>query len=367
MQEVGVVMKQQNHAALAKKERRANRLNRVLRLFWRAVFLAVLVSVAVFAMTVFFKIDTITVEGAEKYASDEIISGMDIKKGDNLYLFNKYRVAEGLMVKFPYIAGVKIRRKLPDGLIVTIEECDALAAVPTDGGYFLLSGQGKVLERSTSDKGLPVVAGASLMGSKPGEMVDPTKDAYTDALLTILQTLDAADMLEAIDFINMKSLTDVRIGYKERFDIRIGTVDSLAYRMRFAKFVIEDRLSPSDVGRLYWDAKGRLHFVPDSLENVQRSGLVAPDDQPAEDEAPTEETGSTGDPEGAAGEADADAGEDPDSTGDEETQDDDGQGSEDDYDYPEEGEDDYDYPEEGEEEYPEDDSGDGYEDEGDYE
>ncbi len=354
-------MKQRNHTALVKKERRANRLLRVARLIWRVVFLAVLVSVAVFAMTVFFKIDTITVEGVEKYTPDEIISGMDVKKGDNLYLFNKFKVAETLMVKLPYIAGVQIRRKLPDGLVVTIEECDALAAVPTDGGYFLLSGQGKVLEKSTSDKDLPVVAGASLMGSKPGEMVDPTKDAYTDALLTILQTLDAADMLEEVDFINMKSLTDVRIGYGERFDIRIGTVDSLAYRMRFAKFVIEDRLSPSDVGRLYWDAKGRLHFVPDSLENVQRSGLVNPEDQPPVDEPLTEESENPEDSEGAAnGEAGEDTGKDADSTDGEETQDDDGQNSEDEYEYSDEDSGD-------EEADSEDDYGGSYEDEGDYE
>lgn len=283
-------MKKRDQAALVKKQRRANRVLRFLRMIWRTIFLAVLICTAVFAVTIFFKIEVVTVDGASRYSTDEIVAGMDVGIGDNLYLFNKFKTADELMFKLPYISTVQIRRRLPNKLVVTITECEALAAVPTDGGFYLVSGEGKVLEQSVDNKGLPVVTGASLMGSVPGNMVDPSKDAYTNALLTILQTLNTAEMLSDTDFINMQSLTDVRIGYAGRFDIRIGTVDSLAYRMRFAKFVIGDRLSPSDVGRLYWDSKGRLHFIPDTLENVQKSGFIdsetpdanGPDDTPVE-------------------------------------------------------------------------------------
>ncbi len=300
-------MKRRKQTALVKKQKRANRINRMLRFIWRIIFLAVLMCAALFAMTIFFRIDKITVEGVEKYTSEEIISGMDVKKGDNLYLFNKFKTADALLVKFPYLASVQIRRKLPDGLLVTVTECDALAAVPTDNGYFLVSGQGKILEQGADSKGLPIVTGASLMGSAPGEMIDPSKDAYADVLLTIIQTLDAADMLEDTDFINMQSLTDVRIGYMDRFDIRIGTVDSLAYRMRFARFVMGEKLSPSDVGRLYWDSKGRLHFVPDTIENVQKSGNIT---QNAQSSDAPEASGTPEDGEGKETVQDGEAPED---------------------------------------------------------
>ena len=89
-----------------------------------------------------------------------------------------------------------------------------------------------------------------------------------DALLTVLQTLDAANMLDDLDFVNLTELTDVRIGYDKRFDIRAGSLDDLTYRLRFAQTVISDRLSASDIGRLYWDAQNRLHFVPETAEDV---------------------------------------------------------------------------------------------------
>ena len=43
------------------------------------------------------------------------------------------------------------------------------------------------------------------------------------------------------------------------------------YRLRFASTVIDERLSPSDIGRLYWDTQNRLHYVPDTAENVAAS------------------------------------------------------------------------------------------------
>ena len=94
--------------------------------------------------------------------------------------------------------------------------------------------------------------------------------------LAIMQVLTEQEMADELQFINLQELTDVRIGYGGRFDLRIGAVDSdLSYRVRFAQTVISDRLSPSDIGKLYWDDEGRMHFVPETAEEVARSGSVS--------------------------------------------------------------------------------------------
>ena len=90
------------------------------------------------------------------------------------------------------------------------------------------------------------------------------------------QALGEQQMADDLQFINLQELTDVRIGCGGRFDLRIGAVDSdLSYRVRFAQTVISDRLSPSDIGKLYWDDEGRMHFVPETAEEVARSGSVS--------------------------------------------------------------------------------------------
>ena len=292
------------------ERRRANRRQRIIRAAGRVLFLAILVAAAICALTIFFKVKAISVEGAMRYRAEEIVAGMGVKQGDNLYLWNKVKVSDQLLHDFPYLESVQIRRRLPDTLMVTVTECSGAVAVPSGTGYCYLSEQGKVLVLSETGGGLATVSGVALEDAEPGEMVERAQDAYVDALLEVLQTLDAAGMLDGLRFINLTDLTDIRIGYEGRFDIRVGTLDGLSYRIRFAQTVIGERLSPSDIGRLYWDDQNRLHFVPDTAENVAASAneTETGSSPPVNLESPEDEPDDPDDPEHA------DDPDDPDST-----------------------------------------------------
>lgn len=255
--------------------RRANRRHRFFHMIGRLFFLGVLVAAAVLALTIFFKVETVKVEGATRYTAEEIIAGMNVKQGDNLYLWNKVKESDMLLEKFPYLQTVQMRRRLPDTVEITVTECSAVVAVPYSGGYLYVSAQGKALEQSANDGGLPVVVGATLNDVALGCVLTQENGDETEALLDILQNLDAAGMLEQLSFINLSDLTDIRIGYQDRFDIRLKSINNLSYYLRFAQTVIDERLSPSDIGRLYWDAQNRLHFIPDTADNVARSGMAS--------------------------------------------------------------------------------------------
>lgn len=256
-----------------KMRRRASRRQRFFHTIGRILFLGILLAAAILALTVFFKVDTITVEGAQKYRAEEIVAGMDVKQGDNLYLWNKVKVCDAMLEKFPYLQTVQIRRHLPNALVVTVTECTASVAVASDGGYLLLSKEGKALEQSATNNGLPIITGMTLSDVPLGKILSSESSESADELLTILQTMDAAGMLDDLSFINLSDLRDIHIGYQKRFDIRVDSVDNLAYYLRFAQTVIEDRLSPSDIGQLYWGSQNRLHYVPDTVENIEKAGL----------------------------------------------------------------------------------------------
>ena len=103
------------------QQRRGRKIFRVLG---RVLLTGIVLAAAVVAMTVFFKVKTISVEGAEQYGSEELIAGMDVQKGDNLYLWNKNRVLSDLMHSFPYLESAQLRRKLPDSIAVVTEPSD---------------------------------------------------------------------------------------------------------------------------------------------------------------------------------------------------------------------------------------------------
>ncbi len=265
--------RRRRHNTPEKMRRRVSRRQRFFHTIGRILFLGILLAAAILALTVFFKVDTITVEGAQKYRAEEIVAGMDVKQGDNLYLWNKVKVCDAMLEKFPYLQSVQIRRHLPNALVVTVTECSASVAIASNGGYLLLSKEGKALEQSATSNGLPVVTGMTLSDVPLGKILTEDSSESAEELLTILQTMDAADMLGELNFINLSDLRDIHIGYQKRFDIRVNSVDNLAYYLRFAQTVIEDRLSPSDIGQLYWDTQNRLHYVPDTAENIEKAGM----------------------------------------------------------------------------------------------
>lgn len=265
--------RRRRHKTPEQVRRRVSRRQRFFHTIGRILFLGILLAAAILVLTVFFKVDTITVEGAQKYRAEEIVAGMDVKQGDNLYLWNKVKVCDAMLEKFPYLQSVQIRRHLPNALVVSVTECSASVAIASNGGYLLLSKEGKALEQSATSNGLPVVTGMTLSDVPLGKILTEDSSESAEELLTILQTLDAADMLSDLNFINLSDLHDVHIGYQKRFDIRVNSVDNLAYYLRFAQTVIQDRLSPSDIGQLYWDAQNRLHYVPDTAENIEKAGM----------------------------------------------------------------------------------------------
>ena len=58
------------------ERRRANRRQRIIRAAGRVLFLAILVAAAICALTIFFKVKTISVEGAMRYRTEEIAAMM---------------------------------------------------------------------------------------------------------------------------------------------------------------------------------------------------------------------------------------------------------------------------------------------------
>ena len=169
----------------------------------RVLLTGIVLAAAVVAMTVFFKVKTISVEGAKQYGSEELIAGMDVQKGDNLYLWNKNRVLSDLMHSFPYLESAQLRRKLPDGLVLTVTECTAAAAVRNEDNTFTyISAGGKVLENNAADGGLPIVLGVTL-NAQMGDFLDTGTDAHVDAMLNVLENMDAAGLLEKMSFLNL--------------------------------------------------------------------------------------------------------------------------------------------------------------------
>ena len=132
------------------RRRRRGRASFPLRLLCLAVVIAAFLG----ALTMFFRIDMIVVEGNERYTEEQIIEAAGVQKEQNLVLLNKYKVKQSIFDTLPYVETVVINRKYPDALILTVTECSASAALTGENGTWLMRRRQNSGARGADPRGL---------------------------------------------------------------------------------------------------------------------------------------------------------------------------------------------------------------------
>lgn len=131
-----------------KKRRKKNKVKSgLLLLFITAI---ALIAVLVLSLTVFFKISNFKVVGNTKYTTDEILSAVDIKEGDNLFLASEAKISDALRSKLPFIDEVKIKRILPDTLQITVGETTEEVCFVSNGRFYTANTKGKIISEVAS-------------------------------------------------------------------------------------------------------------------------------------------------------------------------------------------------------------------------
>ena len=114
----------------------------------RLLIMAAIVAAVIFGVAIFFKVNTVEVQGTAIYSAEEIRSASGIQKGDNLFTLNKEAAAGSIKASLPYVETVSIIRFLPDKIVIEVKESDATFAVTTDTNTtWLINSVGKALEQ----------------------------------------------------------------------------------------------------------------------------------------------------------------------------------------------------------------------------
>ena len=87
------------------------------------------VAALVLGLAVFFKVETITVTGAEVYSAWTVREASGISEGDNLLTFSHARAGAKIKANLPYVNTLRFGIKLPDTVNIIIEEDDVVYAI----------------------------------------------------------------------------------------------------------------------------------------------------------------------------------------------------------------------------------------------
>lgn len=170
-----------------KKRRRKLRKRYVLFAMLGVVLFCFLVS-----RTPLFAISEISVKDNVMFTDGEIIDASGMSVGDNIFKMSKGKIRRTIMQNNPYVVSVKVDRKLPDLLTITVEENDPVLALPCGEEYLILDKDGLVVESRDSWLTATLVTGIEVRSYSIGEAPDVSDKQSLKLILRMVNDVNEA-------------------------------------------------------------------------------------------------------------------------------------------------------------------------------
>lgn len=217
------------------------------------------------AMILFFKVQTVVVDGNSRYTDQEILDVTEIELGENMFLLNKYAISGQLTSQLPYIQSVQIRRSLPDTILIQVEECEPVMAVVQGQDAWLVSRKGKLLEKVEAGKtgGCLLVEGVELLLPTVSSTLELPQEGTIsrDRLLELVDCLERRGMLEDTAAIDCGDEDILVLAHAGRFDVEIP-YDSDFDKKLYALEQIVPQLEENEKGTIILTMPDKGSFKP---------------------------------------------------------------------------------------------------------
>jgi len=231
------------------------------RLLVQLVTVVAIVAALVMGLSVFFKVEHITVSGAEVYDEWAIKEASGLVEGeDSLLTFSRPRAGALIKANLPYVDEVRFGIKLPDTVNIIVKEDDVAYAIKDQSGtWWMMNSVGRVVEMGNNAKASnnTQVLGVTLYDPVPDERGVATEVVTTEtyaegeeipltvsgaqrlsAALQILQALEANGIVGDVASVDVSRLEDIILWYGSRYQVNLGDSSNLEYKIASMNDVI---------------------------------------------------------------------------------------------------------------------------------
>jgi Cell division septal protein len=153
------------------------------------IFIVAIAAGAYFLLTSsLFDIQKISVENNSYFTKEQVIKISGIKTGENLFEISAGKMKDKLLAD-PYIKNVKINRKLPDKLVIAVEERKEDAAVPYGKDFIIIDNEGMVLRKTDKEPALTLLQGMKVTKMDPGSPLEVEENSVLTDTLSLLENI----------------------------------------------------------------------------------------------------------------------------------------------------------------------------------
>lgn len=167
------------------KERKKKKRKKKRYLLKFIIFVAVVVGLYYFLTSSIFDVQKITVEGNNYYTVEQVIAISEAKTGENLFKAPTSKMKDKLLAN-PYIKTSKVKRKVPNEIILIIQERQESAAIPYSDSYIILDDEGMILRKSQTAPALTIIEGLTVTNFQEGTPLEVEENAMMSETLKLL-------------------------------------------------------------------------------------------------------------------------------------------------------------------------------------
>ncbi len=202
------------------------------------------------AVSLFFRVENVTVSGNVAYPAWDVAEASGIAKGDHLLTLNRAKAVGSIYDSLKYVKSARIGINLPNTVNIVIEETAVGYGVPdAQGNLWLVSAEGRVLERGTEES--PQIKGIRIETPQAGQMAVALEEEAGDTpqtqtaaqkwavLLTILSNLERNGFVGTVTTVDVTEPGQLLLSYENRYTVKLGNEERLDYKIACLKPAIE--------------------------------------------------------------------------------------------------------------------------------
>ena len=231
------------------------------RLLVQLLTVIAVVAALTLGLSVFFKVETIQVSGAEVYSEWTIREASGLKEGDNLLTFSHARSAALIKANLPYVDTVRFGIKLPDTVNIIVKEDDVVYAIKDQNGqWWLMNSEGRIVEMGDNSRAsdhtqvlgvvldnpvvderavaMEVVSTETVPEGETVPIVTTTGAQRLTAALQILKALEENDIVGEAASVDVTRIEDIILWYGSRYQVNLGDSSRLDYKIACMNDVI---------------------------------------------------------------------------------------------------------------------------------
>lgn len=250
----------------AKVLRKRKKLKRIIK--WTTLLLLIIGGIVFALVSPVFNINEIQVINNSQISTETIISLSQLQIGQNIFRFKSSKVMEEVKTN-PYVESIKVQRKFPSKVELTIEERQKNYNVEFLNGYAYINNQGYILEIAEQKIDLPVIQGVS---TEQGQIVAGNRLNTQDLskLETVIQIMSICKNYELDGKVSSIDIQD-KDNYiiyieQEKKTINLGDESNLSNKMLYVSTILKE--TEGKEGTIYVNGDINNNFKPRFREKV---------------------------------------------------------------------------------------------------